>query len=371
MLLMLLGLAVVFGGIFGWRAYVGQRIAQSMAASRPPPITVSATHAQAQTWHPTYDAVGTLEAVHGVSVASEVPGLVVKIDFSSGDSVKQGQRLVQLNDAPDRARLKGLQAQAEYARAQFQRDQDLLAKRGVSRSQYDQDRSALDNALAAVQTQQALIDQKSITAPFDGRLGLRLVDLGQYIPAGTPVATLQALNPIHVNFTLPQQDLEKLHVGLPVELSTDAYPGKTFHGQVTAISPLVEVTTRNLAIQATLDNPQGLLLPGMFAQVSVVLPEQQNVITLPNAAITYNPYGDTVYVIEKGQGSGDETELTVRSVVVVPGATRGDQVAITQGLEAGDWVVTAGQMKLRNGASVTIDNSITPSDSPSPNPPNT
>lgn len=197
------------------------------------------------------------------------------------------------------------------------------------------------------------------------------MDLGQYIEAGNPLVTLQALNPIYVNFALPQERLAHLAPGLPVEVTVDAYPGKVFKGKVTTISPKVDESTRNIRIQATLDNPQELLRPGMFVAVSVILPERQNVVTLPNTAIMYNPYGDTVFVIEESKGGNGESRLTARSVVVFTGETRGDQVAITKGLKAGDRVVTSGQLKLRNGVPVKINNSITPSDNPNPNLSNT
>lgn len=371
LIIVLLGLAVVFGGVLGWQVYAERQLHQRLAAQGQPPVTVSATHAKAEVWHPEYRAVGSLEARHGVDVTSEASGLVVKLNFESGQEVEEGQVLVQLDDAPDRARLQGLQAQAEYARIKLERDQDLLRKHDISQSQYDEDKAALENAVAAVDNQQALIAQKAVKAPFAGRLGIRLVDLGQYIEAGNPLVTLQALNPIYVNFALPQERLAHLAPGLPVEVTVDAYPGKVFKGKVTTISPKVDESTRNIRIQATLDNPQELLRPGMFVAVSVILPERQNVVTLPNTAIMYNPYGDTVFVIEESKGGNGESRLTARSVVVFTGETRGDQVAITKGLKAGDRVVTSGQLKLRNGVPVKINNSITPSDNPAPNLPNT
>lgn len=371
LLIVLLGLAIVFGGVFGWRAFVNYKTKQFLSSRKQPAVTVSATHAKAETWHPSYEAVGTLEAVQGVDVTSEVAGLVVKINFDSGQTVKKGELLVQLNDAPDRAKLQGLEAQATYARVQFERDKELLGKRGVSKSQYDQDQSSLDNARAQVQNQKALLAQKAITAPFSGRLGIRRVDLGQYLSPGTAVVTLQSLNPILVNFTLPQEDLKELSVGLPIEISVDAYDGTKFAGKITTISPKIDVNTRNIPIQATLQNPQELLRPGMFAQVRIILPEKQNVVTLPETAVTYNPYGDTVFVIKESKGPNGKQELTVHSVVVTTGTTRGDQVSISAGVKAGDWVVTAGQLKLKNGTHVTINNSVTPSNNPSPKLPNT
>lgn len=370
MTIVVIALVIVFGGIFGWKAFVAYETKKFLSHRKEPPVSVSATHARTDTWSPTFSAVGTLEAVHGVDVSSEVAGRIVKINFESGQSVKKGQLLVQLNDAPELAKLEGLKAQAEFARAQFDRDKNLLSKRGVSQSQYDQDRSNLDDARAAVANQQAMIDQKSIAAPFAGRLGIREVNLGQYLSPGTPIVTLQSLNPIYVNFTLPQQDLRDLNAGQPVEITVDSYDGKVFKGKITTISPKVDVNTRNVQVQATLENEGNLLRPGMFARVSVVRPQQQNVVTLPNTAITYNPYGDTVYLIKQTKGKDGKEVLTVHSQVVFTGATRGDQVAVTKGIKPGDWVVTAGQLKLHNGSQVVINNSVTPPDNPSPTPPN-
>ena len=375
MVIMIIGLVVVFGGVFGWHAFISGKIAESLASRQPPPATVSAMRASATSLHPEFQAVGTLAAVQGVDISAEVPGRVARLAFTSGQDVKKGDLLVQIDDAPDRARLQGLKAQAEYARTQFERDKVLVGRHAVPVSQYDLDRSNLDNARAQVANQQALIAQKAISAPFAGRLGIRLVDLGQYVSAGMPVVTLQSLDPIFVDFSLPQQNLSDLTVGLPVEVTVDAYVGQVFKGMITTVNPKVDESTRNVQIQATLQNPDKRLLPGMFATVRVVLPKQENVVTVPSTAITYNPYGNMVYVIQpsspaKGGGIAAGGELSVRSVVVHTGAARGDQVVITKGLKPGDWVVTAGQMKLRDGAIVRVDNSIPPSDNPSPRPPN-
>lgn len=375
MLVMIIGLGVVFGGVFGWHAFISGKIAESLASRKPPPATVSAVHAAETSLHPEYQAVGTVAAVQGVDVSAEVPGRVVRIAFNSGQDVKKGDLLVQLDDTPDRARLRGLKAQAEYARTQFERDKVLVGRHAVPVSQYDLDRSNLDNARAQVANQEALIAQKAITAPFRGRLGIRLVDLGQYVSAGMPIVTLQSLDPIHVNFSLPQQNLIDLVAGLPVNVTVDAYQGEVFKGTITTISPKVDESTRNVQIQATLRNPAKRLLPGMFVTVHVVLPKAHNVVTVPSTAITYNPYGNIVYVIQrtptaKGAGGAAGGELSVHSVIVQTGAARGDQVVVTQGLKPGDWVVTAGQMKLRDGTIVHINNSVPPSDNPSPHPPN-
>jgi membrane fusion protein (multidrug efflux system) len=370
MIIMLIGLAVVFGGVFGWHAFVSSMIAESLASRQPPPVTVSAVHAASTAFRSEYQAVGTLAAVQGVDVSAEVAGRVTKIAFTSGADVKKGDLLVQLDDAPDRARLQGLKAQVEYAQSQVKRDEILVKRHAVPASQYDLDLSNLKNARAQVANVEALIAQKAIHAPFAGRLGIRLIDLGQYVSAGMPTVTLQALDPIYANFSLPQQDLSDLAVGMPVEVTVDAYRGVVFKGEITTISPKVDETTRNVQIQATLQNPEKRLRPGMFVTVHAILPSQENVVTVPSTAITYNPYGDIAYVVRQATPANSGGGMTAHSVVVTTGAQRGNQVVIEKGLKVGDLVVTAGQMKLHDGAAVRIDNSVPPSSNPTPRPPN-
>jgi len=366
MVLMLLGVGVVFGAVFGWKAFVAHERDKFMAQMKPPPAAVATATAAAEQWTPTLDAVATLAAVQGVDVTSEVGGLVDSIKFESGDEVQSGDLLVHLDTSADQAELRGLQAKAELARIDYNRNKKLIKSRNISRADLDKSRSTLDNALAQVDKQKALIAKKSIRAPFAGRLGIRKVDLGEYISPGTAVVTLQALNPIYADFSLPQQELSRLSKGQTVKLTVDTYPGKSFSGTITAINPKVDQATRSVQVQATLRNDDGRLRPGMFAQAAVQLPTQHNVVTVPQTAVSYNPYGDSIYIVQKPEGKGP---ATVKRVFVKTGATRGDQVAVVQGVKAGQEVVTAGQMKLHDGSAITINNSITPSNKPSPTPP--
>lgn len=351
MIIMVISLIVVFGGIFGWKAYQSWQAEQR---SGPPPLaTVAAAQARAEVWQPKLSAVGSLSAVQGVSVSTEVAGMVSQIDFQSGKAVKEGNLLVQLDDTADRAQLRALKAQVELARINYERIQELIRTRAVSQSELDRSRSELENLRAQVEAQEALIAKKSIRAPFTGRLGIRQINQGQYISPGTDIVTLQSLDPIYVNFLLPERFLRNVSVGQSVELTVAAFPEGIFRGIINAISPRVDEATRNLPIQATLQNDDYRLRPGMFAEVDVLLPKQKSVITLPRTAITYAPYGDSVFVIEEKDG-----ELMVQRRQVQTGEVRNGQVEIVEGLSAGDRVVSAGQVKLRNDQRIQIDNSV-------------
>jgi membrane fusion protein (multidrug efflux system) len=369
MLLMLVLVGLVFGGIFGFQAFKAHMIRKFMAAQGLPPQTVSTTKAAYAEWQPRFDAVGTLRAVRGADLAPEIAGIVTAIHFKSGDEVKAGAPLVDLNAAQEIAQLQALEAAAQLAGVNYARDSEQLKVKAVSQAVVDTDAANLKSARAQVADQQALIDKKRIRAPFAGRLGIRAIDLGQYVSPGTKLVTLQALDPILVDFSVPQSLLGRIAAGQDVSAKSDAFPGLRFDGKVLAIDAKVDPATRNVTVRASLHNPQHRLLPGMFATVEVHTGAAQRFLTLPQTAISYNPYGDTVYVVEeKGKGPEGKPRLVAQQRFVTTGATRGDQVAVLSGIKEGDTVVTAGQIKLRNGSPVVINNALQPLNNPAPHP---
>lgn len=361
LLIVLAALAAVFGAIFGWKAYSGRAMAQQMASREPPPITVSALVAERQSWQPTLSAIASLTAVRGVELATEVAGRVVSIDFESGQPVKRGQRLLQLDDAADRAELARLQAQAELSRLNLERQRELVRRGFVSQASVDTAASQYRQARAQLESQGVTIGNKALTAPFDGRLGIRQVNLGQYLQAGDPVVTLQSVAPIYADFALPQQHLKDVRDGQPVRLTVNVYPGEEFGGTISAIDPQINAETRNFNLRASLPNEGGKLRPGMFGQVQVLLPQQNMLITLPQTALVHDPYGESVYVIQEGKTPSGQPALQVARRFVVTGDTRGNQIALLKGVEPGERVVVAGQHKLKEGAVVQVDNSVVPS----------
>jgi membrane fusion protein (multidrug efflux system) len=369
MAIMLVVVGLVLGGIFGFQAFKAKMIAKVMAAQGAPTQTVSTANAEYQEWQPRLEAVGSLRAVNGADLGLEVAGIVDEIHFNSGDDVEAGAPLLQLRADDDIAKLRSLEAAAELAQINYDRDKKQLKIQAVSQAIVDTDAANLKNAKAQVAEQQAIVDKKTIKAPFSGRLGIRAVDLGQYLSAGTTIVTLQALDPIYVDFTLPQQALDELKVGQPVSANIDTYPGQTFTGVISAINPKVDTSTRNLQLRATLSNPDRKLLPGMFATVDIDTGAIQRYVTLPQTAITFSTYGDSVYIVEdKGKGANGQPQLIARQTFVTTGPTRGDQVAILNGIKPGDTVVSAGQIKLRNGAPIQVDNAVTPTADASPTP---
>lgn len=379
MILMIVAMIVLLGGIFGWWAYKGIQMGKMMAAQKPPPITVSAANAKADVWQPKLHSVGSVVAVQGVIIKNELAGTVDQIGFESGQPVKAGDLLVSLNTSTDEAQLRSLEAAVELGRQTLERAKKLRESNVNAQADLDVAQAQFDQAVATADAMRATIAKKKLVAPFAGYVGIRQIDLGQFLAVGTPVVTLEALNPIYVNFTLPQQAVKEIKVGQPVEVTVDTFPGETFQGKINAIDPRLDPATRSVQLQATLDNAAEKLRPGMFAGVDVLKPTHDNVITVPQTAITYNPYGDIIYVIEpakdeKGNALKDEKGapvLAVREQFVKVGDTRGDQVAILKGLKEGDEVVTAGQLKLRNGSHVRVDNSVAVPDNPSPDLPNT
>lgn len=352
LILVVLLLVVVFGGIFGWKYFVGQQMAASMAAP-PPPATIASAEVQVETWQPYLYSVGSVAATQGVFVTTEVPGQVKEILFESGHRVEAGDVILQLDDSVDEADLEGLIAQRNLARLQFERARKLVKERSVSQSEFDQSRAQLDSAEATVASKRAVIAKKKIRAPFSGRLGIRQVDVGEYLSPGTNIVPLQALDPVYVDYTLPERHFEQLHPGQPVRVEVQAYPGRVFEGSISAINPGIDPGTRSAQVRATLDNPEQLLRPGMFAEVRTVLPARDDILTLPRTAITYNPYGESVFVILEKDGA-----QVVQRRQVKTGEVRDGRVEIVEGLASGEQVVSAGQVKLRNDQPVVVDNSV-------------
>jgi membrane fusion protein (multidrug efflux system) len=312
--------------------------------------------------------IGTVEAVHGVTVSADLAGIVDRIAFESGQSVREGAVLVELDTRQEHAQLASLEAQRDLARVNFGRMEELVKAGVISRVEYDQATAQQKSTAANVAEIRATIERKTIRAPFSGILGIRKVNLGQYMSSGGAIAPLQSLNPIYVNFGVPQQTVGQIRVGRTLHVTTEDLTGQAFAGRVTAIDSVVDQTTRNVQVQATLANPEGKLRPGMFVQVEVVLGAPQPVIALPTSAISYAPYGDSVYVITDLKDPQGRTYRGVHQQFVKVGASRGDQVAVISGVKPGDEVVTSGVFKLRNGAAVQVNNKVQPGNNPAPKP---
>lgn len=369
LLLVLLVFGMLGGGLYGLKSFVAAEVASQRAASGLPAQTVSTAAARLETWQPKVDAVGSLRAVQGTDLSLELAGVVQSIEFKSGDSVKAGQLLLRLWADDEIAKLHSLEASAQIAQINYDRSVRQYKAQTVSQATLDNDSATLKNNLAQVAQQQAIIEKKRLRAPFAGRLGIRQVDLGQYLAPGTTVVTLQSLDPIYVDFPLPQQAAAQVEVGQTVRIRIDAWRDTTFPGRVVAVSPKVDTASRTFQARAVIDNPDGRLLPGMFAGVEIDAGTPQRLLTLPQTAIAYNSYGSTVFVVdEKRVGAGERSVSTVRQVFVTTGPTRGDQVAILKGLTENDSVVTAGQIKLFEGAPVAVDNSVRPTDDPHASP---
>jgi len=353
---------VVLGGFYGFEQFKQKMIGKYFASMVPPPTIVATAKAGSEDVPQYYQAIGTMMAVHQVTVSPEVEGRITAIKFESGDSVKQGQLLVQLDDAQERADLASFQAQAHLAQANLERARQLAMRQFGSKQDVDLQQSNLDQANAGIAKSQSAIDYMAVKAPFDGVLGIRQVNLGQYLAAGAPIASLTNLDDLFVDFTLPEQDRAQLHVGQAVELHLDAYPGRTFQATLHAIDPQVDPNMRAIKVRAELSNPDHALQPGMYANVSVVLPPLANQVTIPETAIDYTVYGDSVYVVKPGTDKdgkplldkAGKPQLVAQQTFVTVGQRFGNRAAILKGVSAGDMVVVGGQLKLHNGAPVAL-----------------
>ena len=371
MVIMLIGVAVILGGVFGYGTFYNRMVAKFMSSRGIPPQTVSTIKADISEWQPEMRAVGTLRAVRGADLSAQVSGIVSEVHFESGREVAEGALLVKLTDADDVAKLNALKATAALAKITYDRDTQQFKSQTISKQALDTDEQNLRNAEAQVAQQQAMVNYKSIKAPFAGQLGIRQVDIGQYLSSGTPVVTLQALDPIYFDFFVPQQALDVLKAGQSVSLETDTYPGEKFTGTISAINPKIDPATRNVQVRASLQNTDRKLLPGMYASVNIHYGEAQPYVTLPQTAVAYNPYGTMVYIVDhQGADKDSKQPAIVHQKFITVGDTRGDQVAIMTGVNDGDEVVTAGQNKLNNGSTIVINNTVQPSNDAAPTPPN-
>lgn len=348
-LIVIIFLGVVLGGIFGYKFMQFGQMQETLSQPQPPAI-ISATEAQQVNWTPSLKAVGGIEAVNGIQVANEVPGVVEEIAFESGDSIKKGDVLIRLNSDIDDAAVRTRRAEAQLARQEFQRVSDLLPKRAVSQSEYDTAKANYDAAQARVNEAEAQLSKKVIRAPFDGKLGLRMVDQGEYLATGTPIVEINMLDPIYVDYTVSEKDMPSIDQGYEVVATVASVPDQAFKGQVSAINTSVNPETRTVRIRATLDNSDNLLRPGMFATVQTRQPDDRQLVTVPRTAISYNTYGDFVFVVVEN----DEGELIVNRRTVQTGETRDGRVAVLDGLEAGEQVVAKGLLRLQAGQRVEI-----------------
>jgi len=378
MLIMIGGIVVLVAILaFGFFLHI-----KTLIASAPKPFaqTVTTTKVESQDWQPTLAAVGSVVAVRGVDVTTEIAGLVREIHFKSGQDVKKDEILVELNADSDKAQLAALEAAADLSETVLKRDKAQFDAQAVAQAQVDADAADLKSKRALADQQRAIIDKKTIRAPFAGRLGITTVNPGQYVNPGDKIVTLQTIDPIYVDFNLPQKAIGSLQVGQVVNVTSDGFANESFPGKITAISPKVDTATRNITIEATFANPKRQLLPGMFANAAVEAGDKKHYLTLPQTAITYNPYGSTVFVVQTAEEAAAAAKAAsapapaassgyfVQQAFVTTGETRGDQVAILKGLKEGQTVVTSGQVKLKNGTWITVDNTIVPANSANPTP---
>lgn len=357
---------LLIGAIVGVKVVLVMR---QVAAMRPPaPPTVTTMTAQMKEWRNQIDTVGSLRAWRGTDLSTEVTGLVRVVKFRSGQSVATGDVLIELNADAEKAQLVSMQAAADLARTTLARDREQLTVHAVSQATIDSDEADLRSKLAQVEQQHAIIEKKLIRAPFAGRTGITLVNPGQYLNAGDKVVTLQSIDTLLLDFNVPQRELQRVKLGAEITANVDAWPQRVFAGKVTAINPAVDTGTRNVQVEASLQNPKHELLPGMFARVGLLLGSRERHITIPQAAVAFNPYGATVFIAESGKNEKGEATLTARQAFVTTGLTRGDQVAILTGLKEGDVVVTSGQLKLKSGTVLRVDNKVVPRNDENPAP---
>jgi len=357
----IIGLLTIIGLLGGIKGLQINRMTAQGSQLLPPPETVTTTAVRTDSWESRLTSVGSLSAVQGVTVTAELTGKIVRIDFEPGTKVNAGDLLVQQDTSTEVAQLRAAQATVELARLNLARLKKLLDRRTIAQSQYDNTEAQYKEGVAQADTIRAAIAKKTIRAPFAGRLGIRLVNLGQILNAGEPIVSLQSIDPIFVNFSLPQHQLASIQAGLTVRVTSDALPGPAIEGKITAISPEVDAATRNIRIQATVANRQEHLRPGMFVNVAVVLPASENILAVPATAVLYAPYSDSVFVVDENQGGNNKPPgLVVRQQIVQLGEKRGDFVAVLAGLKAGETIVSTGAFKLRNGQAVVVDNTLAP-----------
>jgi membrane fusion protein (multidrug efflux system) len=339
-------------------------------AAVAPPETVSSVVAREDKWQGTLTAIGSINAAQGVTITPDIPGTVREIAFEAGAIVAKGDLLVRLDTSSEEAQLRAIEAQVELARLNVARERTLRSQNLVPQSELESAEATLKQNEGNADTIKATIEKKTIRAPFGGRLGIRLINLGQYLDTGKPIVSLQALSPVFADFSLPQQELARLKTGMPVRVTTDAYPDRQFEGKLTVINPDLDPSTRSIGLQATFDNQDQALRPGMFARAEVLLPEEQRVLMIPATSVLSAPYGDSVYVIESNAGKGPgKPGLTVRQQFVRTGRVHGDFVAVETGLKPGDRIVNSGLFKLRNGMSVVENNELVPKSEGAPKPP--
>jgi membrane fusion protein (multidrug efflux system) len=368
-MILMLAIAGAFIGALG--VLKVRQIQEAMgqaAAFQPPPEAVTTIAAIQEKWPATLSAIGTMAAVQGVSVSADLPGIVDQIAFESGASVTQGALLVQLDTRQERAQLAAAAAARDLAELNFKRLHGLVDEGAITRADYDRAEAEQKQTDARVAEIQATIARKTIHAPFSGILGIRQVNLGQYLSAGNAVVALQSLDPIYVNFNVPQQDAVQVKVGGSVRVTVSEQTGSNFIGRISAINSVIDEATRNLQIQATLANPRGLLRPGMFVQTEAILGANRPVVTLPASAISYAPYGDSVFVVADLKDAQGRAYKGVRQQFVKLGGTRGDQIAVLSGIQPGEEIVTSGVFKLRNGAAVQVNNKVQPGNNAAPKP---
>ena len=369
MLIMLLLCVVVFGGVFGMK-WFGNKMMNDFIDNMPTPaVTVSSSQVETQQWASTLRAVGSLVAVRGADLTAELDGTVTSIDFESGQAVSAGDQLLTLESVAERSELARLKAQAKLAEIEVERRASLFKRGTISKSEYDTAIAETQVAKAAVEAQQGRVNLKTLRAPFAGELGIRRVSLGQYLRAGDAIVTLQALDPIELDFSLPEKQLGKVNPGDVVTIVVDALGNREFSGEVIAVEPKIDPATRNFDLRARLSNPEKLLKPGLYAKVSVDLNIPRQVLVLPRTAIQYTSYGDSVYAVRPQESGNKEGELEVIQRFVTLGEARGDYIEIVDGLDAGDEVASSGLLKLRSGQPVKIDNALQPQPKLAPTPP--
>jgi len=357
----IVGVLVMIGILGGIKGLQINRMIAIGSQSAPPPATVTAAVVRSESWEDLITSVGSLEAVQGVMLTAELPGKVVQITFESGTKVKAGDLLLQQDISSEEAQLRAAEATVSLAKLELERSRKLLTKKAVAQAKYDSDEAQYKQAVAQIDGIRATIRKKTIRAPFAGSLGIRMVDLGQILNEGEPIVSLQTIDPIFVNFSLPQQQLAQVKPGLKVRMNADALSGQVIEGEITAISPEVDAATRNIRVQATVANSQERLRPGMFVSVAVVLPSRGEVLVIPTTAVLYAPYGDTVFVVhEKETEKGVQPSEVVEQKIVQIGEKRGDFVALVSGLDKGETVVSTGVFKLRNDQAVVVDNTLAP-----------